>query len=160
MGAPDLLQHLRRAGLDLSLTPDGRLRVAPRSALTDDHRAAILAGRDGLILALQAESTQPAAEPSTASQYEIHFRNADPIVMTFAPAIPLAEVFRRYPGALAAVEAGSTIPACRLCRHASRFGNCAIPVEAGLAERFCLVAHPDDGHDCGVFVSVCVADDG
>lgn len=59
MGAPELLHHLRRAGLVLTLTPAGAVHVAPRSALTDDHRAAIRAERDALVLALQAEADQP-----------------------------------------------------------------------------------------------------
>ena len=56
MGAPELLHHLRGAGLVLTLTPAGGLRVAPRTALTDDHRAAIRTERDALVLALQAEA--------------------------------------------------------------------------------------------------------
>jgi hypothetical protein len=59
MGAPELLHHLRGAGLVLTLTPAGGLHVAPRTALTDDHRAAIRAERDALALALQAEAEQP-----------------------------------------------------------------------------------------------------
>ena len=61
MGAPDLLHHLRGVGLVLTLTPAGGLHVAPRDALTDDHRAAIRAGRDALVLALQAEAEAPPA---------------------------------------------------------------------------------------------------
>jgi hypothetical protein len=63
MGAPDLLRHLRDAGLVLTLTPAGGLHVAPRSALTDDHRAAIRAERDALVLALQAEAASPPPSP-------------------------------------------------------------------------------------------------
>ena len=59
MGAPELLHHLRGAGLVLTLRPAGGLRVAPRTALTDDHRAAIRTERDALVLALQAEAEQP-----------------------------------------------------------------------------------------------------
>lgn len=59
MGAPELLHHLRGAGLVLTLTPAGGLHVAPRSALTDDHRAAIRAERDALVLALQAVADPP-----------------------------------------------------------------------------------------------------
>lgn len=64
MGAPELLQHLRGAGLVLTLTPAGALHVAPRSALTDDHRAAIRVERDALLLALQAEADQQALPAS------------------------------------------------------------------------------------------------
>ena len=56
MGTPELLHHLRSAGLVLTLTPTGGLHVAPRSGLTDDHRAAIRAERDALVMALQAEA--------------------------------------------------------------------------------------------------------
>jgi hypothetical protein len=64
MGAPELLHHLRGAGLVLTLTPAGGLHVAPRSALTDDHRAAIRAGRDALVLALLAEAEAPTTPSS------------------------------------------------------------------------------------------------
>lgn len=57
MGAPELLHHLRGAGLVLTLTPAGGLHVAPRTALNDDHRAAIRAERGAIVLALQAEET-------------------------------------------------------------------------------------------------------
>lgn len=59
MGAPDLLHYLRGAGLVLTLTQAGGLHVAPRSSLTDDHREAIRAERDALVLALQAEASGP-----------------------------------------------------------------------------------------------------
>lgn len=59
MSAPELLHHLRGAGLVLTLTPAGGLHVAPRTALTDNHRSAIRAERDALVLALQAEAEQP-----------------------------------------------------------------------------------------------------
>ena len=59
MGAPELLHHLRGAGLVLTLTPAGGLHVAPRTALTDDYRAAIRNERDALVLALHAEAEQP-----------------------------------------------------------------------------------------------------
>ena len=58
MDAPELLHHLRDAGLVLTLTPAGGLHVAPRTALTDDRRAAIRTERDALVLALQAEAKQ------------------------------------------------------------------------------------------------------
>lgn len=63
MGAPELLHHLRGAGLVLTLTPAGGLHVSPRSALTDDHRAAIRAERDALVLGLLAEAEPPIPPP-------------------------------------------------------------------------------------------------
>lgn len=67
MGAPDLLHLLRDAGLTLTLMPSGGLHVAPRSALTDDYRAAIRARRDALVLALQAEADAPPPAPPRRS---------------------------------------------------------------------------------------------
>ena len=52
IGAPDLIQWLRRDGLALSLLPSGGLAVQPASKLTDEHRAAIRHHRDALVLAL------------------------------------------------------------------------------------------------------------
>jgi hypothetical protein len=63
MRAPDLLQHLRRSGLRLTLTPLGGLHVAPRDALTDEHRAAIRAERGDLVRALQAEFPHRSGNP-------------------------------------------------------------------------------------------------
>ena len=63
MDAPKLLNYLRGAGLVLTLSPAGGLHGAPRTALTEDHRAAIRAERDALVLALQAEAEQPPPPP-------------------------------------------------------------------------------------------------
>ena len=67
MGAPELLHHLRSAGLVLTLTPAGGLHVAPRDALTDDHRSAIRVERDALVLALEAESASRRPPPPRRS---------------------------------------------------------------------------------------------
>ena len=61
MSAPELLHHLRGAGLVLTLTPDGALHVAPRSALTDAHRQAIREHRTELLALLAAEREAEAA---------------------------------------------------------------------------------------------------
>ena len=67
MGAPELLDHLRDAGLVLTLRADGGLQVAPRSALTDDPRAAIRADRDALVQTLLAEYSKAPSKSSGAS---------------------------------------------------------------------------------------------
>lgn len=59
MGAADLLNRLRGDGLVLTLSAGGGLNAAPRDALTDEHRAAIRAARESLVLALQAETSCP-----------------------------------------------------------------------------------------------------
>ena len=63
MAAADLLNRLRGDGLVLTLTAGGGLHAAPRDALTDEHRAAIRAARDALVLALQAEASCPPPPP-------------------------------------------------------------------------------------------------
>jgi hypothetical protein len=40
---------------------------------------------------------------------------------------------------------------CSTCRRASRFGNCAWPVEAGISNRFELVRHPAAGQGCRAY---------
>lgn len=62
-GRPELLHHLRGAGLVLTLAPARGLNVTQCSALTDDLRAAIRAERDALVLALQVERGQPPPPP-------------------------------------------------------------------------------------------------
>ena len=59
MGAAELLNRLRGDGLVLTLTAGGELHAAPRHALTDEHRAAIRAARDALVLMLQPEASRP-----------------------------------------------------------------------------------------------------
>lgn len=46
MGALELLQHLRGAGLYLAATAEGGLRVSPSSKLDDADRQAIRANKD------------------------------------------------------------------------------------------------------------------
>ena len=75
MGAPELLHHLRGAGLVLTLTPAGALHVAPRSGLTDDHRAAIRAERDALVLALNAEAATLPPAPRRRWRWVMHWRS-------------------------------------------------------------------------------------
>ena len=85
MGAPELLHHLRGAGLVLKLTPAGGLRVAPRTALTDDHRAAIRTERDALVLALDAEAQREAFEERAAiMEFDGGLTRADAEAAAFA----------------------------------------------------------------------------
>ncbi|MDE2075757.1 MAG: hypothetical protein KGI91_01610 [Burkholderiales bacterium] len=62
MGAPDLLQGLRRAGIALSVLPSGDLAVQPASKLSQDQRAAIKSHKAAIVQALQ--------HPDEASQKE------------------------------------------------------------------------------------------
>lgn len=107
MGAPDLLRHLRGNGLVLTLTPAGKLHVAPGSALTDELRAAIRASRDALVASLLAEHEVPQA--SSSHRWMLHFVRGRPLSVTFSPAATLVDVLTRYPGAVAAEAANDPV---------------------------------------------------
>jgi hypothetical protein len=114
MDALKLLDHLRGAGLVLSLTPDGGLLVAPRHALTDDYRAAIRTQRDALMLAVQAGAqntlTPTSAAVTTASRWWlIHYPDRDPVEVGCSPEATHAAILERYPDALAAEPFTPTI---------------------------------------------------
>ena len=66
MGGSDLLQHLRGAGLTVTPTDGGGIRVAPAGALTDDHRQAIRNHRAEL-LALLSGTNPPTTSAGPAS---------------------------------------------------------------------------------------------
>jgi hypothetical protein len=85
---------------------------------------------------------------STANAWRLHFADGSIREITFSPARDAAEVRRSYPRCRALIELSSTIPACALCQRVTKFGNCGEPVEAGLTDLFCLVAHPAAGADC------------
>lgn len=63
MAAAEVLRDLIRAGLDVSLTDDGRLAVSPRDRITDELRQSIRTHRDRLIGILAERS--PRRSPST-----------------------------------------------------------------------------------------------
>lgn len=67
MGAAELLNCLRGDGLVLTLIAGGGIHAAPRDALTDQHRAAIRAARDALVLVLQAEASCQTPTPTPPS---------------------------------------------------------------------------------------------
>ena len=72
----------------------------------------------------------------------------------FAPPVTRDEALRQYPDAIAAVPDPDPRPAprsCATCRHRTRFDNCGLPVEAGLASVFRLERHPTGGAGCAVF---------
>jgi hypothetical protein len=114
MGAPELLYRLRGAGLVLTLTSAGGLHVAPRKALTDEHRAAIRAQRDALVLALQTEGQkilpQDAIAAATNSvRWLLHYTDRDSLEVTFCPEVTHAEILERHPDAVAAEPLTPTI---------------------------------------------------
>lgn len=40
---------------------------------------------------------------------------------------------------------------CNQCNHRSVFGNCTVPIRAGLSPTFKLIAHPENGRGCVAF---------
>lgn len=64
MGAQDLLQHLRGAGLSLAVDGD-RLTVTPRERLTDDMRESIRANKAALLQALAWPASRPTPPPKS-----------------------------------------------------------------------------------------------
>ena len=89
-----------------------------------------------------------------ANQWLAYFKSGAIREITFSPARSATEVAAHCPDAIALVEVLSTIPSCLLCRHRTKHGNCAEPIAAGLADRFCLVAHPSAGTDCQHFAPI------
>ena len=68
-------ERLRRRGIALTLTPDGSLKAAPRTALTDADRAAIRALRDELVAVVRAGDERPARILALAAELgwpEVH----------------------------------------------------------------------------------------
>ena len=86
-----------------------------------------------------------------ANQWLAYFKSGAIREITFSPARSAAAATAHCPDAIALVEVSSTIPSCLLCRHRTKHGNCTEPIAAGLADRFCLVAHASGGTDCQHF---------
>ena len=140
MDAPELLHHLRDAGLVLTLTPAGGLHVAPRKALTEDLRVAIRAQRDALVLALLSAYDDRADHEAFEKRAAIMEFDG---VLTHSD----AEVAARELLADCRVSARVAL-ACPSCQHFTRRKTCTEPVAAGLltaAQGFGIV-WPDVEH--------------
>ena len=61
-------ERLRRRGVTLTLTPDGSLKAAPRTALTDADRAAIRALQDELVAVVRDADARPARVLALAAE--------------------------------------------------------------------------------------------
>ena len=87
-------------------------------------------------------------EGGAVNQWRVFRRDGGFKDVTFRPARDEASVREHYPDCAALILVASSIPACEVCVHASRYGNCGEPIEAGLSDRFVLVKHPDGGRGC------------
>jgi len=92
-----------------------------------------------------------ALDSGGANHWHVHYKSGVVREVSFSPARSAAEVAAHCPGAIAMIEMSSTFPACAVCQHATRFGNCGAPIAAGLADRFVLIDHPEGGRGCTHF---------
>lgn len=149
MGAPGIEELLRRAAADgLFLTiDDDRLVVRGNAAARERWRPVLAQSKTEILGALRD------AEPAYLC-WTLYFADRDDLAVTFSPPVTRDEALRQYPDALAAIPVPDPPPpprGCSTCRHRTRFDNCAVPVEAGLAETFQLAKHPAGGEGCTVF---------
>jgi len=72
MGAPDLIQWLRRDGFALALLPSGGLAVQPASQLNNSHREMLRLHRDALVLALSTEREKRLQTDIRACDPDLH----------------------------------------------------------------------------------------
>lgn len=111
MGAPELLHHLRDAGLVLTLRADGGLQVAPRRAISDEHRAAIRADRDALVQTLRAETTAlPLQTNSAGPAPNVDLRDDRPADRPKPSNIEIAGVRDARQGELVQAKGGAQVP--------------------------------------------------
>jgi len=123
MGAPDLLENLRRLGFDLAAVDGGGIRVSPYSALTDSLKEEIRDNRGALLDLLSSAAAQAAHE---AFEERSGLREYD-------GGLP-----RRDAEQVAATDLGIRV-ACLTCAHRSQRRTCLRPVEAGLTVSFEIV---------------------
>jgi hypothetical protein len=65
------------------------------------------------------------------------------------PAHLILELQRQKPAILEILIQGQhDVKSCKDCHHVSRYGNCTIPQQSGLANRHMLISHPNRGADC------------
>jgi hypothetical protein len=122
---------------------------------TDETRQPDTSGRLSSVSSVPSGQTFSKSHDSGgANQWRLYYANERTREVTFSPYRTEAEVRTDCPDCAALIEAGSTIASCRLCGHASRYGSCGIPVEAGLADHFALMKHPDGGTDCRHFAPI------
>jgi hypothetical protein len=122
---------------------------------TDETRQPDTSGRLSSVSSVPSGQTfSKSHDAGGANQWRAYFKSGAIREVSFAPARSATEVAAHCPDAIALVEVSSTIPACKLCRHTTKHGNCAEPIAAGLADRFCLVAHPNAGADCQHFAPI------
>ena len=95
--------------------------------------------------------SEEALDSGGANHWHVYYKSGVIREISFSPARSATEVAAHCPGAVSMVEVTSTVPACAMCQHESRYGNCGAPIAAGLADRFVLVAHPAGGRGCPAF---------
>lgn len=125
MGAPDLLEHLRRLGFDLAAVDGGGIRVSPYSALTDSLKEEIRDNRGALLDLL--------AVPSAAAQAAHEAFEERSGIREYDGGLPRPDAEEA-----AARDLGIRV-ACLTCAHRSRRKTCLRPAEAGVTASFEIV---------------------
>ena len=125
MGAPGLLEHLRRLGFELAAVDGGGIRVSPYSALSDSLKEEIRDNRVGLLdlLAVPGAAVHAAHE---ALEERAGVREHD------------GGLSRQEAERAAATDLGIRA-VCLTCAHRSRSRTCLRPVEAGITASFEIV---------------------
>jgi hypothetical protein len=152
-----IIRGAQSEGVRLAVSPAGTIKATGDGAAVSRWVAVIREHKAQIIDALKA-AAHPAANDdagltaSTANQWRVFDRDGATREITYSPARTEAQVRRDYPGCRAVVEVASTIAACALCKHATKYRNCGEPVRAGLTDRFEIVRHPAGGAGCAAYV--------
>ena len=69
------------------------------------------------------------------------------------PAHLILELQRQKPAILEILIQGQhDVKSCKDCHHVSRYGNCTIPQQSRLSEKYMLISHPNHGADCVAYL--------
>ena len=154
-----IIREAQSEGVRLAISPAGTIKATGDGAVVKRWLNVIREHKAQIINALKAAAPLAANDDagltaSTANQWRIVARDGATREITYSPAATAAQVRRDYPGCCEVIEIASTIAACALCQHATKFGNCGQPVEAGLSDHFVLIKHRNAGADCQHFAPI------
>ena len=136
---------------DESRPPLSSHGVSSVSSVLSDDALLKPGGVSSVLSVLPEGASGEALDLGGANHWHVFYKSGAIREITFSPARSAAEVAAHCPGAIAMIEMSSTLPACAVCQHATRYGNCGAPIAAGLADRFVLIDHPEGGRGCAHF---------
>jgi hypothetical protein len=100
MNASTLILDAQQEGVEITLTPAGKIHLEGGQARREKWAGIVKAHRDEVVEALKAASA-----PSGTSvhwRWLIHFADKEPVEVSFSPEVTHAEVLALYPAAVAA----------------------------------------------------------